>query len=188
MEIPPLGQGQETRAEAKTQNRKDGAGYGHTCMHAGVSCTGVPVQVCACARVQACVCVVMGWGLSREQGRYSVDQLYFSALFLPLTCPQGCGNPTVQVLLLIFTRINCERGLSCLPSRLLPTSLPPSSSPSLLPPCLLFLPFWFLSMGIGSPCLVGDGTFWVVTLFKSSVLPHLLPSLMSPEKSSQHLC
>ena len=86
METPTLGQGQ-TRAEAKTQNRKDGARYDHTCV-----CTCVcALHGCACVSLCLCTCASLcmcghGLGPLKGAGPLTVDQLHFSALFSPLMC------------------------------------------------------------------------------------------------------
>lgn len=104
-------------------------------MHKGMYVHCVPVHVCA--RVQACVCVVTGWGrgISWEPGCYHGSATFFCTIFSISSLPEGCRNPTVQVLFLISKQINWENSLSLLPFLSFPFS------PSLPPPFSIF-PFF----------------------------------------------
>lgn len=70
-----------------------------------------------------------------------------------------------------------------------PSPIPPMllPAPSLLPPCLP-VPFLLLVSLYGHwvPCLVGDGTLWVATLFKSSVPLALILCPLFDEPRNPH--
>lgn len=92
-----------------------------------------------------------------------MDQLRFSALFSPLTLSMKAAETLQARACFKFPHKSPGRAAFTSPSPPASTSLSPHPL-SFLPPLLFLLlsPFpsflWFLSLGIGPPCLVGDRT------------------------------